>query len=227
MRLNLYVILTLINAVVFPLLIVRRYSRYSATTKLRDLLSLLTLLLMIFGGEGFFLFGLVTANIIKLPDSFEWPAGHVGGVARTLEGHFVVPLQFPARVQLYDSNLRFVRGWHVETGGESFTVASSAEGTIDIYRGLGQIRDSYTEAGDFVSTENIYMPDFLLRSRSTDRPSGEMISVPTPLWRVLIFNPFFIWLVAVFGVAGRFFLGRESKLPHRYASRCGHEGNRI
>ena len=120
---DLFLILTLVFAVVFPLVLVYRYARHPKTTKLRERLMLLTLALMIVGGECFLAFGLIVANIIKLPNTFEWPAGNVHGIARTPEGNIVVPLFTSARVQLYDSNLHFIRGWHVETGGKSFTVA--------------------------------------------------------------------------------------------------------
>jgi hypothetical protein len=117
----------------------------------------------------------------------------------------------PARVQLYDSNLRFVRGWHVETEGKSFTVAASEKVTIDVYPNAGQIRLTYTETSDLVSAESIYVPDVLLNARSSYWQSGVAIAVPTQLWRILVFNPFFYWLAVAFGGVLRFLLRRQAK----------------
>jgi hypothetical protein len=186
------------------------HAQHPSTAMLRNCLMLLTLVMMILGGECFFVFELLAADVIVLPLAFEWPVGVASGAARTLDGQYIVPLQSPARVQLYDSNLRFVRGWHVDTEGKSFTVAPSAKGTIDVYPNAGQIRLKYTEAGDLVSTESIYVPDVLLNARSSDWLSGVAITVPTPLWRILVFNPFFYWLVAAFGGVLRFLLRRQA-----------------
>ena len=55
-----------------------------------------------------------------LPDSFEWPAGYVDGVVYTNNGIYIVPLTPSGRVQLYDAEWKFIRGWHVDAGGGTF-----------------------------------------------------------------------------------------------------------
>jgi hypothetical protein len=131
-------------------------------------------------------------DIVMLPRSFEWPVGVASGAARTLDGQYIVPLQSRREFNFTIRTYSLCRTGHVETEGKSFTVAASARGTIDVYPNAGQIRLTYTEASDLVSTESIYVLDVLLNARLSDWQSGIAIAVPTQLWRILVFNPFSI-----------------------------------
>src|SRR6476469_4985815 len=73
------------------------------------LVSIAGLFLMV-GAGGFFATGLSAMDVITLPDSFEWPSGYVRGVVQTQDGKYVVPHIPAGRVQLYDSQWRFIRG---------------------------------------------------------------------------------------------------------------------
>ena len=49
-------------------------------------------LLVLVGAGGFFAAALSATGIIKLPPSYEWPAGYVRGVVTTGDGKHIVPL---------------------------------------------------------------------------------------------------------------------------------------
>jgi len=53
----------------------------------------------------------------------DWPAGFVSGVVQTPDNLWVVPEISPGRVQVYDSNWHFLRGWQVKSFGKKFRIA--------------------------------------------------------------------------------------------------------
>lgn len=80
-------------------------------------------------------------GVLKLSDSIQWPAGDRDGVMRTPDGIYVVPLVWVGRVQLYDQQWRFLRGWHVDANAGFFKVECPPGGTIEVFaaRGLHHI----------------------------------------------------------------------------------------
>jgi len=96
------------------------------------LVSIAGLFLMV-GAGGFFAAGLSAMGVITLPDSFEWPSGYVRGVVQTQDGKYVVPHIPAGRVQLYDSQWRFIRGWHADASGGDFSVACLPTGEIVVF----------------------------------------------------------------------------------------------
>src|SRR3984957_4348023 len=84
-------------------------------------------LLVLVGAGGFFAAALSATGIIKLPSSYEWPAGYVRGGVTTADGKYIVPLMPSGRLQIYDSQWHFIRSWKVGTGVTSrFSVPQMA-----------------------------------------------------------------------------------------------------
>ena len=86
--------------------------------------------LIVVGMVGFFAPSLFALDILKLPNSFQWPAGYAIGVMRMPDGKYVVPLVPSGRVQLYDSQWRFLRGWHIDANAGDIKVECPPDGTI-------------------------------------------------------------------------------------------------
>ena len=63
----------------------------------------------------------------------------------------------------------------------------------------------------------------MIRENNSLEYSGEFLAVPTPLWRLLAFNPFFFWLIAALGGIGQFLLRRQIK-AREYISPDAHSG---
>ncbi len=68
----------------------------------------------------------------------EWPAGLVAGLATTSEGYRVAALRHADRIQVYDREWRFVRGWNVGVFGKFRGPFVGRDGviTLDTTRGL-------------------------------------------------------------------------------------------
>jgi hypothetical protein len=152
-------------------------------------------LLLALGGEGFFAQSLCTTGVIKLPPSFQWPAGYVSGVTATEDGKQVVPLTPVSRVQIYDAQWRFVTGWYVNTGGGDFKVQSSPGGLIEVFTARGRRHYSFSQDGHLISSGG-YSDEF------SSLPGGESLVVPTSPFLWIFSSPFLSWAVGMIGLAG-------------------------
>jgi hypothetical protein len=151
--------------------------------------------LLFIGGEGFFAQALCTTGVLKLPPSFQWPAGYVRGVVTQEDGKQIVPLTPVARVQIYDSQWHFIRGWYVDTGGADFKVRSSPNGVVEIFTARGGVHYSFTQDGNLLSSGGSPEPFLSL-------PRGESVIVPTSPFLWVFSSPFLSWGVGVIGLVG-------------------------
>jgi hypothetical protein len=152
-------------------------------------------LLVLIGATGFFGSGMSAVGFLRLPNSFEWPAGNVCGVQTTSDGNRVVPLVPSGRVQIYDASWHFLRGWHVGGHGGDFKVECPAAGRIEVYTGRGKHHYSYTENGELVSATTYSEGEWPQDS------AGSCVVVPTSLLGWVFSSPFFSWAAAVIGIA--------------------------
>jgi hypothetical protein len=83
---------------------------------------------------GFIAGGVVAFAGDSLPlRSIEFPLGDVQDMAVDPSGNVVLALGFYGRIQVYDAQGRFQRGWSAEARGGSFTVAVDDSGLISSY----------------------------------------------------------------------------------------------
>jgi hypothetical protein len=153
-------------------------------------------LLCLIGFGGFFVEMLSGAGIFTLPKSFEWPAGYASGVKTTSGGEYVVPLVPEGRVQIYDSNWHFVRGWNVDAMGGDFKVAPTPHRTVEVYTARGQHHYSFTETGDLLTSANLSESFWSLPN------DGQTVVVPTSLFLWVFSGPAISWGVGVLGFIG-------------------------
>jgi hypothetical protein len=152
-------------------------------------------LFLMVGAGGFFAAGLSATGVITLPESFEWPSGYVRGVVQTQDGKYVVPHIPAGRVQLYDAQWHFIRGWHVDASGGDFTVACLPDGEIVVFTARGHQRLSFTENGRLTLATTL--PESFVRPQP-----GRSIVVPTSPLLWIFSSPFLSWGVALIGMAG-------------------------
>jgi hypothetical protein len=156
--------------------------------------------LMLIGAAGFFGTMLSALDILKLPNSFEWPPGYVRGVVMTADNKHLVPLVPSGRIQMYDSQWHFVRGWHIDAGGGDFKVRSSQDGLIEVLTARGGHRYRYTENGDLISTTTLPESESLYSFTDT---GGSMVVPTSPLLWVFS-SPLLSWLAVLIGMVGLF-----------------------
>jgi hypothetical protein len=153
-------------------------------------------LLILIGASGFFAAALSATGVLKLPTYREWPAGYVSGVVTAADGKYIVPLVPSGRVQLYDSQWHFIRGWNVAAGGGDFKVQYSPNAVIEVFTARGEHHYSFTEDGHLVSSTRI-LPDTF-----SSLPTGQSVVVPTSPLLWVFSSPFLSWGVMVIGFVG-------------------------
>jgi hypothetical protein len=152
-------------------------------------------LLVLVGAGGFFGAALSAMGLLKLPTYYEWPAGYVSGVVRMPDGRYVVPLVPSGRVQIYDSQWHFIRGWNVEAQGGEFRVECSSN-EIEVLTARGEHRYSFTDDGKLISTSSLSEPYYSLPK------TGESVKVPTSPLLWVFSSPFLSMGLAIIGFVG-------------------------
>lgn len=153
-------------------------------------------LLILTGAGGFFAAALSAVGIVNLPTSREWPAGYVRGVVTAEDGIYIVPLIPSGRVQLYDPQWHFIRGWNVDAGGGDFKVQCSPDRKIEVFTASGEHHYSFTEDGYLIALTTTMPEDF------SALPQGQAVVVPTSPLLWAFSSPFLSWAVALIGFAG-------------------------
>jgi hypothetical protein len=130
-----------------------------------------------------------------LPASFEWPLGLSDEAVRTADGGFVVPHKYAGRVQVYDAEGRFVRGWQTEAGGGSFRVLPREDGGVEVFTARGNRHHVYDAHGSLVSSGPSPSKD----SYEQVPAKRERISVRVPWWGWTLVNPAIAWVAMLLG----------------------------
>lgn len=166
-------------------------------------------LLLVIGAAGFFGPALSAAGGLNwLPGSFEWPVGNADGVVSMPDGTSVVPHTPSSRVQVYDQDWRFVRGWHVDAGGGTFKLLPAGDDRIDVITARGTWRYTYSLSGELIARVN-YAP----ASYTSFPDRGQRRVVPTLAWLWIFSSPFIAWAVTIAG--GGILIALERKMKRR------------
>lgn len=82
---------------------------------------------MALGALGFFGCALSSSGGLSwLGPSFEWPVGSSDNVLVMPDHEYVVPVIAPGRIQVYGPDWKFLRGWHIDSGGGVFQIRTRA-----------------------------------------------------------------------------------------------------
>lgn len=161
----------------------------------KRLVSLLSCIFLLVGTWSFLgASAAATGALPWIPNSFEWPVGWSSGVATTTDGLYVVPHEPAGRVQLYDQNLRFVRGWQVGAFGGSFKVASGSDGRIEVHTARQDMLYVFDSTGRLLSSTKNPPQDF------GSVPQGRSMTIPTPWWGWPLVSPAFDMPVVLAGM---------------------------
>lgn len=151
-----------------------------------------------FCGQGFSAAG----GLNWLPQSFEWPAGSVDGAITTQNDLRVVPTT-AGRVQVYDADWNFLRGWHIGPGATgAFSLRPLAGNHFEIITARGNYRYQYDTDGELIS-QGTYDPE----DYDALTHFGEPAVVPTAWWLRPFSSPIIAGLIMAAGLGVLFFTG--------------------
>lgn len=151
---------------------------------------------VLIGALGFFCTGFSALGGMNwLPKSFPWPVKYTWNATKANTDIYVVPIPPSGRIQLYDNNLKFIRGWPVEAFGGSFKINVSKENNINVYTSRGQRHYIFNLNGDLIS-QKIYTP------KAYDSFYGGMVNLSLPVSPFLLVftHPFYSWIIVVLGL---------------------------
>jgi hypothetical protein len=180
----------------------------------RPLVALAGLFLLV-GAIGFFGAGLSASGALNwLPQSFEWPVGYADGVVSTPDGEHIVPLIGSNRIQIYDSDWHFLRGWHVDALGGTFKLLASGNDRVEVITSRGEWHITYMLHGTLITRVN-----YSHASYDSFPDSGQRFAVPTHWWLWPFAGPFYSWTTLMLGMlilAGlNFFAAERGPIPVR------------
>jgi hypothetical protein len=160
------------------------------------LVRLAAIALFAVGAAGFFgSFIAANGGMSWLPSTVELPAGRVSGVVTMADGTRVVPLPHAGRVQLYDGDWRFQRGWQVDAAGGTFVVDALGDGTIQVVTARLQRKYEFDRDGHLLSSRPSGDRDF-----DEFRRKGHSEVVPTNPLLWVWSGPFASWLTMMAGI---------------------------
>ena len=209
-----YTLFSFLGAALFALFLFQS-SRKAAFTfrgiwnagKLPAVLWIFFSLLFFLGCAGYLAQCALGVGLMKLPESCEWPVRNAVHAVQLEEGSFAVPLNAVGRVQIYDAEWRFVRGWQVPARGTGFRMDLMLDGTIRVLNSRQQA-SFYTESGQPLEAKN--------RSYNASEPVGALpLDVPVRLaanpLQLMFASRLATWCVAAFGALGAFLIDRLAR----------------
>ena len=176
--------------------------QFFAALKERDWMGFMGVLAATFitiGALGFFGSALAAMGALNwLPKSFEWPVGFSKGVVSTMDHAFAVPHTPTGRIQIYDGDWKFVRGWNVDAGGGTFKLYVTDSNRIHVITARKQMHYAYDLEGRLISSERYSAKG---ESYSSFPQEGRGYSVPTPALLWVFSNPLYSWMAGAIGIA--------------------------
>jgi len=159
------------------------------------------------GATGFFGSALsATGGLDWLPESFEWPVGKVQAALTGPDGMIIVPHVPSGRIQIYDRNLSFQRGWFIDAHGGTFRISPADGNTFHVFTARGDHKYLYDMHGSLLSTDTYPGGDY-----SKTEHIGEEVDIPTPFYLMVFVHPFASWFVAAIGMALLFLTGEARR----------------
>lgn len=166
---------------------------------------------LVIGATGFFGSALSATGGLKwLPESFEWPIGIASGVLTTPDGSVIVPHIPSGRIQIYNKDLSFRKGWFVDAGGGTFKILPSDGKDFYVITARGNHKYLYSINGCLLSHE-IYQAGGYSRIPRT----GGSVLIPTPFCLMVFVHPFASWVVAAIGMLLLFLTGEIHRGENR------------
>ncbi len=166
-------------------------------TLLRSMIQLVALLLALYGWIGFFGAPLAAVGGLKwLPERIEYPMGYVDEAVTDREGNYYCPSRTFGRIQVYDKNKRYLRGWFVDACGGVFRININSQDQLEVVTAAGGMHYVFDKNGKLIS-ESCYRPK---KYSDFENWKGEFVSIPTSPFLLPMTHFFGSWAIGVFGI---------------------------
>ena len=168
------------------------------SNKTINTLRVLGSLLILYGVVGFFGAALsATGALSNLAPGFEFPMGVVTEAVTASNGDVYCPSNPFGRIQVYNKDLRYLRGWFVEAFGGSFRIRLTTDNNVEVVTARQQRRYIYDSHG-ILLLASTYLPSSY--SDYEHWPGNQMV-IPTPIFLWPMSSPLGSWVVGMLGMA--------------------------
>lgn len=158
-------------------------------------------------GYGCFAFFAQGGGLKFVGESFEWPMVTTAGAVENARGQRFVPLTAAGRIQVYDSEGEFVRGWFIPASGGGFKLHVTTSDHLEVFTVRGDRRLVYAAEGTLLSDDH-YREDY------AQLPTGPVCRVDRRgawyLWPLA--HPWLAMLPSFAGLGGLMVLFNSAKL---------------
>jgi hypothetical protein len=138
-----------------------------------------------------------TGGLNWLPETWQWPVGSADGVITTQNGLHVVPTIAAGRVQVYDPEWHFLRGWHIGPGATGvFALRPLERDQFEVFTARGDNRYVFNTNGKLISSGKYPGEDY-----ETVSQAGRPAAIPTSWWLWAFSSPDRSMLVGMAGFA--------------------------
>ena len=196
MRFALSIGIVVLIGVIFVGLSIRSFKNGPrAVGRLRGL-QIVAISLLCYGGIAFFAQGAAAVGgAAFVGRSLAWPPGFSNEVLVDSHGHSVAPLPTCGRIQVYDADGKFLRGWFVDAGGGDFFINLVEPDRVEAFIARRHERLLYSASGDLLERHH-FGGDFadLARQPIVRRP----LHTSLVLWPFA--HPGVAWSVALSGL---------------------------
>ena len=174
----------------------------------RRTIRIIAVFALLYGALAFFAQAFsATGGARFLPTSFEWLLATVSGVVKDSAGQFIAPHTPSGRIQVYDQDKKYLRGWAVDAGGGLFKLHITSDNLIEVFTARGSRYFVFREDGAIVR-EGTYTPktysDLPAESDLTER-------FKTPLILLPFSHPFAGWALGALGMLCLIVLDKTKK----------------
>lgn len=156
--------------------------------------------LVILGAFSFFVpFVAVVGGLQFLGNEFEWPAGYSNKAVIDPEGNHIVAMHWMGRIQIYDAERRFVRGWWLPQGGDGeVKIRLFENGNLQVWQAKQYSGFAFTRDGNLLWQSKITPDEF--KNAQAAPYTAAWFATPWYCWPLA--HPIYGWLtVAVGGIA--------------------------
>lgn len=166
------------------------------------LLGLILLLLCLAG----FIFGILSSTGGFNNTKFEFPLSDVSNIAIDNEGRIYCGLNFYSRIQVYDSNGKFIRNWYIDASQGGFVVEVDNHNDILVETYRGYMKYYFSANGKLLKTETIDTLDISRQSQVFDKLGIQyilkksfigttVVRITNGIEKPMIGSPWYLWFI--------------------------------
>lgn len=195
MEINIFAIIKIIILIVIVFSTIK-FIFIDRPLKIKFILYYIASFLLLIGAVSFFGSAIINSmGELILPNNFQWPIGKADNILVTKDKKYIVPHEETGRIQIYNRNLEFIRGWNVNASGGAFKIVLLKSNLIEVYIARENYMYVYDVEGNKIS-KNHYNRQYYDNIPLTNKT----LNIPTPFYLLPFTNSFLAFFFFLLGL---------------------------